>query len=114
MTSSSSPPASPRSSPGCRERRALLLLKGDTSASRRPVRRYSDRGAEPFYIMAVAAAPSHQPGREKRGLRCLACGSEIEAIYSRLGSLRCDDCRLARAPLDPALVRAWRQEDSHT
>jgi hypothetical protein len=34
---------------------------------------------------------------------CLACGQELSEPLAAAGSLRCQDCRDADAPLDPAL-----------
>jgi hypothetical protein len=38
---------------------------------------------------------------------CLACGATIESALSRLGSLRCHDCRDTTARLDPPRVHDW-------
>jgi hypothetical protein len=34
---------------------------------------------------------------------CLACGTTLSEALCRAGSLRCQDCRDAEAPLDPEL-----------
>lgn len=44
---------------------------------------------------------------------CLACGVKMESALSRLGSLRCHDCRDTSAPLDPRRVDQWRQDGAH-
>ncbi|HEY7208149.1 MAG TPA: hypothetical protein VH416_07895 [Gaiellaceae bacterium] len=35
---------------------------------------------------------------------CFSCGTPLEGMLERLGSLRCDACREAGARLDPRLV----------
>ena len=46
-------------------------------------------------------ANHHRPSLEAGLSTCLACGAEIESALSRLGSLRCHDCRDTTARLDP-------------
>ena len=62
--------------------------------------------------IAAGARGAHQTSTNGAWSTCLACGAEIEAALSRLGSLRCHDCRDMTARLDPGYVRASRRSSS--
>ena len=97
---------------GCTLRLVWVARSWPTSCAQLLEGTATDR-ANGIYLTSVAVAPHIHTARNGVRLRCLACGSLIEATYSRLGSLRCDDCRLAQMPLDPAQVTAWRRSGAH-
>jgi hypothetical protein len=41
---------------------------------------------------------------------CLACGEQLPEALAQAGSLRCQDCRDANAPLDPDLCADGDEE----
>ena len=43
---------------------------------------------------------------------CLACGEELPDVLARGGSLRCQDCRDSRAPLDPGLCEPEEESEA--
>jgi hypothetical protein len=51
--------------------------------------------------------------REKEPVRCLACGVLLDEPFTRLGSLRCLECRSLDRCLDPELVGVWRANGGH-
>ena len=57
--------------------------------------------------------------RERRQARsrletCLACDTPLQESLSRLGSLRCLDCRQLNSPLDESLFRRWQLRGAHS
>jgi hypothetical protein len=49
----------------------------------------------------------------QRVMHCLACGKQLNAPLSMAGSLRCLDCRVVEAPLNPELVALWQKRGSN-
>jgi hypothetical protein len=43
---------------------------------------------------------------------CLACGQKLAEVLHVAGSLRCQDCRDADAPLDPELCAAEEKTEA--
>jgi hypothetical protein len=43
---------------------------------------------------------------------CFGCGTELDPVFARCGSLRCNSCRATRAPLHLGLATPIAQEDA--
>ena len=50
---------------------------------------------------------------ESKPVLCLACGIALDEPFTRLGSLRCLECRSSDRCLDPELVGEWRADGGH-
>ena len=56
----------------------------------------------------VRAVASRTEERQEDAFTCLACGAGVQDPLSRLGSLRCDECRSEDKRLDLDLVLNWQ------
>jgi hypothetical protein len=54
-----------------------------------------------------------EPEHERKPALCLACGIPLDEPFSRLGSLRCLECRASDRRLDPELVDEWQANGGH-
>jgi hypothetical protein len=63
--------------------------------------------------ISIAAEQRRPSARNSALTNCLACGAKIASSLSRLGSLRCHDCRDTEARLDPLRVHEWRRRAGH-
>ena len=63
--------------------------------------------------MASWADQKEEHDHPRQAVLCLACGTPLDEPFTRLGSLRCIECRSLDRCLDPELVGEWQANGAH-
>jgi len=58
--------------------------------------------------LASWADEKNEHDHPRQPFLCLACGTPLDEPFTRLGSLRCVECRSSERSLDPELVGEWQ------